>query len=381
MKTLTRFLVVLLAMSATAVIRRAIVMAVFNCAVPFSFGDVRIPDYLYPFPVNQFAFESQRQELEMTYMDVPPARDGSGVVVLLHGKNFGGAYWEETARALAEDGFADLPPARVDPNQLELAILNLAINARDAMPDGGTLTISTDIVAEDACPEFEAGEFVRLTIADTGHGMAPEVAERAIEPFFSTKPVGKGTGLGLAQVYGIARQSGGTLRIDSKEGEGTAIHLLLPRVAAEIVAVDSDGSPAGPQPRGAGGRILVVDDDPDVRGFLAEALGDLGHRVEAAESGTAALAAFERVAPDLMLIDFAMPGMNGAELAKEVRSRRPDQPMLFVTGYAESDQLEGALADVPILRKPFGVAELAVIVRAHLPENGPRPEGLEAAKA
>ena len=271
--------------------------------------------------------------------------------------------------------------AMCDVNQLENAILNLAINARDAMPEGGALTISTGIVAEDACPEFEAGEFVRLTIADTGHGMAPEVAERAIEPFFSTKPVGKGTGLGLAQVYGIARQSGGTLRIDSKEGEGTAIHLLLPRVAAEIVAVDSDGSPAGPQPRGAGGRILVVDDDPDVRGFLAEALGDLGHRVEAAESGTAALAAFERVAPDLMLIDFAMPGMNGAELAKEVRSRRPDQPMLFVTGYAESDQLEGALADVPILRKPFGVAELAVIVRAHLPENGPRPEGLEAAKA
>ena len=127
--------------------------------------------------------------------------------------------------------------------------------------------------------------------------------------------------------------------------------------------------------------ILVIDDDPDVRGFLAEALGDLGHRVEAAESGAAALAAFERVAPDLMLIDFAMPGMNGAELAKEVRSRRPDQPMLFVTGYAESDQLEGALADVPVLRKPFGVAELAVIVRAHLPENGPRPRGLEAAKA
>ena len=268
--------------------------------------------------------------------------------------------------------------ALCDVNQLENAILNLAINARDAMPEGGTLTIATGIVAEEACPEFDAGDFVRLTIADTGHGMSPEVAERAIEPFFSTKPVGKGTGLGLAQVYGIARQSGGTLRIESREGEGTAIHLLLPRVTAEVGLVESDGAPAGPQPRGAGGRILVVDDDPDVRGFLAEALGDLGHRVEAAESGAAALAAFARAAPDLMLIDFAMPGMNGAELAREVRARRPGQPMLFVTGYAESDQLEGALADVPVLRKPFGVAELAVIVRAHLPESGPSSAGLEA---
>ncbi|MGQ0588807.1 MAG: PAS domain S-box protein [Sphingosinicella sp.] len=275
------------------------------------------------------------------------------------------------------------PPAHAmcDVNQLENAILNLAINARDAMPDGGTLTISTGIVAEEACPEFEAGDYVRLTIADTGHGMAPEVAERAIEPFFSTKPVGKGTGLGLAQVYGIARQAGGTLRIDSREGEGTAVHILLPRVEAEAAAVEGSFAPATPGARGAGGRILVVDDDPDVRGFLAEALGDLGHRVETAESGAAALDAFARARPDLMLIDFAMPGMNGAELARAVREQRPDQPLLFVTGYAESEQLGGALGDVPVLRKPFGVAELAVIVRAHLPENVARAAGLEAASS
>lgn len=129
------------------------------------------------------------------------------------------------------------------------------------------------------------------------------------------------------------------------------------------------------------GRILVVDDDPDVRGFLAEALGDLGHRVETAESGAAALDAFARARPDLMLIDFAMPGMNGAELARAVREQRPDQPLLFVTGYAESEQLGGALGDVPVLRKPFGVAELAVIVRAHLPENVARAAGLEAASS
>ncbi len=261
--------------------------------------------------------------------------------------------------------------ALCDENQLENAIINLAINARDAMPGGGTLTISTALASEPACPDLEGGDYVRVTVADTGLGMAPEVAARAIEPFFTTKRFGKGTGLGLAQVYGIARQSGGSVRIESGEGAGTAVHILLPR--ANGVSADprgNEGGSAGALVEAArGAHILVVDDDTDVRDFLAGALTDLGHRVDTACDGAEALIALELALPELMLADFAMPGMNGAELAKSARARFPDLPMIFVTGFAESEQLEGALADVPVLRKPFGLAELDAAIRAALPEG------------
>ncbi|MEA3004181.1 MAG: hypothetical protein QOH81_2969 [Sphingomonadales bacterium] len=262
-----------------------------------------------------------------------------------------------------------------DANQLENAILNLAINARDAMPEGGLLTIATGRVTLEAALEHGAGPFVRIEISDTGHGMPPAVLARAAEPFYSTKPLGKGTGLGLAQVYGIVRQSGGTLRIASEVGEGTKVEILLPAVAAgadEAPGAAEAGDGAAPPPGNA--RILVVDDDADVRVFLEESLRSFGHQVLALESGEEALARLEEWRPDLALIDYAMPGMNGADAARALRGIAPGLPIVFVTGYAESEKLEAALgADVPVLRKPFTIDALEAAVAQILKENRPVP--------
>ncbi|HMG46870.1 MAG TPA: response regulator [Allosphingosinicella sp.] len=265
---------------------------------------------------------------------------------------------------------AEAGRALCDENQLENALLNLAINARDAMPEGGALTISTTLTAEKDGLDLAAGDYVCIAVADTGQGMTREVLARATEPFFSTKPFGKGTGLGLAQVYGIARQSGGTLRIESEEGAGTMVRLLLPHAAGEPAAEGAEGGAAEAQaerPSGPSAHILVVDDDADVRAFLADVLTGLGHRVETLDCAEAALAALETGAPDLVLLDFAMPGMNGAQLAREARALHPGLPIVFVTGFAESDQLEGALGgDVAVLKKPFGIEELAAAIAAHV---------------
>ena len=255
--------------------------------------------------------------------------------------------------------------ALCDENQLENAILNLAINARDAMPDGGTLTIETAREPYANAPDLAEGDYVRISVSDTGLGMSPEVMARATEPFFSTKPFGKGTGLGLAQVYGIARQSGGTVRIDSEEGRGTTVHILLPDAAPPAADSGAAGEADVSAPeRARPARIMVVDDDADVRAFLADTLESFGHAVVACDGGASALAAFDSAAPDLVLIDFTMPGMNGADLARELRKLRPGVPVAFVTGYAETEQIETAVGGAaPILRKPFGVADLAKLVR------------------
>jgi CheY-like chemotaxis protein len=255
-----------------------------------------------------------------------------------------------------------------DANQLENAILNLAINARDAMPDGGTLTIFTDRVRLDEEPDHPAGDYVRITVADTGQGMPADVLARAVEPFFSTKPLGKGTGLGLAQVYGIAQQAGGTLRIDSEAGKGTSVHILLPVAAAAPAGERAEPRKASIAADGAAGaRILVIDDDADVRAFLAESLEGLGCTVVSAASGAEGLEALRDWRPDLALIDYAMPGMNGAEAARAAREAHPGLPIVFVTGYAESERLESALGcDVPVLRKPFTLADLAAAVEENV---------------
>jgi PAS domain S-box-containing protein len=265
----------------------------------------------------------------------------------------------------------DLDPhaghALCDANQLENAVLNLAINGRDAMPDGGTLTISTGRTTLSEAADHAAGEYVCVTVQDSGEGMGEEVLARAVEPFYSTKPMGKGTGLGLAQVYGIARQSGGTLRIESRVGEGTRVDILLPTATAPAHIPEGHQDAAAPVQERRTATVLVVDDDTDVRDFLADSLEALGHKVHRAASGEEALALLEQEQPDLALIDYAMPGMHGADVARLARAILPTLPIVFVTGYAETEQLEAALGPgAPVLRKPFTVDALADAVEGNL---------------
>jgi signal transduction histidine kinase len=253
-----------------------------------------------------------------------------------------------------------------DATQLELAVLNLAINARDAMPSGGVLTISTRPRHVERDAELEPGDYLELCVTDTGVGMAQHVVDRAFDPFFTTKGVGKGTGLGLSQVYGIARQAGGTVRIESAPGAGTRIILFLKCAEGEVEPPDARVAEAAPVPvRDA--KILVIDDDPDVRQFLCASLEGLGYDVVEAADGVAGLTMLDLEAPDLMLVDFAMPGMNGAEVAEAARARRPGLPILFASGYADIAAVEAAVTDVArMLRKPFSLNELAAAVETAL---------------
>jgi len=262
--------------------------------------------------------------------------------------------------------------AMCDPHQLENAVLNLAINARDAMPVGGTLTLSARRAVLEGGVDHRPGDYVAIAVEDTGTGMTPEVLERAVEPFFTTKPFGEGTGLGLAQVYGVAHQSGGTVMIDSSVGQGTTVSIYLP--AADLVAVAepvvTDRADLVRARRA--GTIMLVDDDDDVRGFLQDVLGESGYAVTALPDGETCLAGLEGHAPDLLMLDFAMPGLNGAETALMARRRHPDLPIVLVTGYADSDALEKLADDgAVILRKPFEQAELMAAIDAAL---NPRPE-------
>ena len=251
-------------------------------------------------------------------------------------------------------------PAMIDPTQIELVILNLAINARDAMAVGGTLAVETSnaVVETQSLPEEpQPGEYVVVSVSDTGSGMPPEVLAKAFEPFFTTKEVGKGSGLGLSQVLGLAKQSGGGIRIDTTVGEGTSVKLFLPR-AEEKVLPASPPSPAPAKRRTGDAVILLVDDDSAVREVTSSILHDLGYRVVEAGSGGSALEALDDLEKvDLVLLDFAMPGMNGAEVAREIMARRPSLPVLFATGYADAKALIAAGED-RIVHKPFVESEL-----------------------
>ena len=264
-----------------------------------------------------------------------------------------------------------LMPVMADPTQLEVAVLNLAINARDAMPDGGTLTFSSRKVNVSGDADVEDGDYIELCISDTGFGMPPEVAERAFEPFFTTKEVGKGTGLGLSMVYGMARQSGGSARIESTPGKGTAVKLLF-RKADEAVREVTAGTeePVGAVVPMAPVSVLVVDDDPDVRGFIVASLEEHGYRVREASDGREGLAAFERETPDLVILDFIMPGMSGADVARQIRAKRPEQSILFVSGYSETEAVKRTAPDAPLLAKPFRAEALQKAVRGALAPAG-----------
>jgi signal transduction histidine kinase len=251
--------------------------------------------------------------------------------------------------------------ALADATQLELAVLNLAINARDAMPRGGTLTVSVRPHHAALGPDMAAGRYVAIAVSDTGEGMPPEVAARAFEPFFTTKGVGKGTGLGLSQVYGIARQSGGTARIRSALGEGTTVTVFLPVAAGPVPAPgfrDGEAIPEALATATAGALVLIIDDDPAVRQALAGWLTTLGYRVAEAADGRAGLAELERLSPDALLVDYAMPGLTGTEVAKAARQRRPDLPVVLATGYSS----DASLGSLPTLRKPFRIEELADVL-------------------
>src|SRR5437762_587599 len=229
----------------------------------------------------------------------------------------------------------DLWPALVDPTQIELVLLNLAINARDAMPNGGRLTIRTaNVDRSDTPPYLTYGDYVLISVADTGEGMTPEVLSKAIEPFFTTKEIGKGSGLGLSMVHGVATQSGGGLHLDSSVGCGTTVSVYLPRARSTSAARRKRENRSAPVRSRA--VILVVDDNADVREIAVSSLESLGYRMLAAENGPAALDVLGRSEPiDLLLVDMAMPGMNGVELIKRAREHRPSLRAMLVTGYAD----------------------------------------------
>ena len=275
-------------------------------------------------------------------------------------------------------GAAGLWAVLVDVNQVENALLNLCINARDAMPDGGRLTIETankwldDRAAGQR--DLPAGQYVSLCVTDTGTGMTPEVATRAFDPFFTTKPMGEGTGLGLSMIYGFARQSGGQVRIYSEVGQGTTMCLYLPRHYGEAEAGERAPVASEPAASGGGGTVLVVDDEPTVRMLVSEVLEEKGYRVLEAHDGAAGLAMLRSdLRVDLLITDVGLPGgMNGRQLADAGRSLRPSLPVLFITGYAENAAVGDGRLDpgMQLLTKPFTMDALAGKALAILEHEG-----------
>ncbi|MBL6457172.1 response regulator [Belnapia sp. T6] len=268
----------------------------------------------------------------------------------------------------------DLPRARVDPNQLELALLNLSVNARDAMPGGGTVTISARPVSvAEAQQGLRPGAYIRIAVADTGLGMDEATLKRATEPFFTTKGVGKGTGLGLSMVHGLAAQSGGVMSITSAPGSGTEVELWLPVAEEQSVPAEQ---PASRPAEASGGaalrpcRVLMVDDDPLIRAGTADMLEDLGHTVIEAASAARALEALRAGSEvDLVVTDHAMPGMTGLELARRIEESWPGLPVMIATGYADLPEAE--FGDRPRLAKPYRQEELAAAMERLLDRRLP----------
>jgi PAS domain S-box-containing protein len=267
-------------------------------------------------------------------------------------------------------GSGGLWPVEVDPVQLESAILNLALNARDAMPDGGKLTVEASNIYLDqeygrTNPEISPGQYVVIAVSDTGIGMAPETVARAFEPFFTTKAVGQGTGLGLSQVYGFVKQSGGNVKVYSEVGEGTTIRIYLPRMTHETASTESDAQLLAAS--SGGETILVVEDDPAVLEYIVEVLTGLNYAVLYAENGRVALEYIHNpsIHLDLLLTDVVMPGMNGRELADQARQKRPQMKVLFMTGYSQNAVVHHGRLDpgVNLIQKPLSESQLANRIR------------------
>jgi CheY-like chemotaxis protein len=266
--------------------------------------------------------------------------------------------------SLTIDMAADLWPAVADDNQLESAILNLAINARDAMPDGGALTIlGRNIHLSDSeladSDRAEAGDYVEISVTDTGTGMPAEVLAKVFDPFYTTKPLGHGTGLGLSMIYGFVQQSRGHVVIESQEGRGTTIRMVLPRhvgmLEPEVAPSDTSA------PSGTGETVLVIEDDDSVRLLVMQVLEELGYQAIETANGRQAVPILESSRHlDLLISDVGLPGLNGRQLAEIARERRPELPILFMTGYARqaTDQAEFLDGGMEIISKPFGIEQL-----------------------
>ena len=258
--------------------------------------------------------------------------------------------------------------AEIDAHQFESALLNLALNARDAMPHGGTLKIETsneeiDESRTQGPEEIRKGSYVVIKVSDTGVGMEKDVLMHAFEPFYTTKPIGEGTGLGLSQVYGFVKQSGGNVRLDSEFGEGTSVTMYFPRAAETLRSPDAEASPAAPKGTET---ILVVEDDADVRQYTVDALRDLGFRVIEARDGESALRSLaENAHVDLLFTDVGLPSLNGRQLAERVKILRPELPVLFTTGYARDAIVHHGRLDpgVEVLSKPYTRLQMAKAVR------------------
>jgi signal transduction histidine kinase/CheY-like chemotaxis protein len=271
----------------------------------------------------------------------------------------------------------DLPMILIDANQLELALLNLAVNARDAMPEGGELTFAAECVGLDGAElvdlRLAPGDYVRLSVTDTGQGMDEATLARAAEPFFTTKGIGKGTGLGLSMVQGLAAQSGGAMRLTSAPGQGVRVDLWLPQAPPAVGCAEPSPERASVVTPTEGRTVLVVDDDPLVAAGAAAMLEDLGHTVLQASSAREALALIQTGREiDLVLTDHAMPEMTGVELARRLRQLRPNLPLVLATGYADLPANATAELGVPRLAKPFDQDELSRAVAQYAsPSGGP----------
>jgi PAS domain S-box-containing protein len=259
-----------------------------------------------------------------------------------------------------------------DPNQLENAILNLCINARDAMPTGGTLTVETantwvdDAAARDR--DMERGQYVAICVTDTGSGMSAEAITRAFEPFYTTKPAGQGTGLGLSMVYGFAKQSGGQVRIYSELGQGTTVKIYLPRHVGKSDEQADDAETAELPRAEKGETVLVVDDEPTIRMLIGDTLSELGYRaIEVADAASGLKVLESDVNIDLLVTDVALPGgMDGKEMADAARAKRPNLKVLFITGYAENAAIANGHLEPPmeVMSKPFAMDKLATRIRS-----------------
>ncbi|MBC7500871.1 MAG: response regulator [Herminiimonas sp.] len=297
---------------------------------------------------------ARNQSLDLKAVDLPALIDGMTDLLRV----------SVGSGVKVEFDFPDkMPAALADLNQMEMAILNLAINARDAMPEGGKLVVRCtvhDMVGE----TLPSGHYAVVSVTDTGCGIRPDILAKVFDPFFTTKPIGQGTGLGLSQVYGIAKQSGGTARIMSEPGRGTTVEIWLP-LAGDRGNTENDAELAANESQ-HGMKILVVEDDDEVRHFMVESLEILGYQVFEAVDGLDGIKQIAITHPDLLIVDFLMPGMNGAEVVKKVSADTPELPIIIATGYADMRAIDEVIGKNAILRKPFQINDLAASVRVAL---------------